>query len=94
MIEILTVNILTIIMCFFFAIFRAHDDANFVNSQTYLPPELQIAPPKKASTVGGGGVGSGLVKVTGLKSYGTTSGRGRGRRSRAPKPEVTILIQF
>jgi len=71
--------------------FRAHDDANFVNSQTYLPPELQIAPPKKASTVGGGGVGSGLVKVTGLKSYGTTSGRGRGRRSRAPKPEIDEL---
>lgn len=71
--------------------FRAHDDPNFVNTQTYLPPELQIAPPKKASTVGGGGVGSGLVKATGLKSYGVTAGRGRGRRGRPPKHEVDEL---
>lgn len=73
---------------------RAHDDPNFVNTQTYLPPELQIAPPKKASTVGGGGVGSGLVKATGLKSYGVTAGRGRGRRGRPPKHEVSYLILF
>ena len=74
----------------YFLISRAHDDPNFINSQTYLPPELQIAPPKKANTAGSGGVGSGLIKAAGLKSYTGTSGtgRGRGRRGRPPKHEV------
>lgn len=56
----------------------------------YLPPELQIAPPKKASTVGGGGVGSGLIKVSALKSFSGTSTRGKGgRRGRPPKQDVS-----
>ncbi len=72
---------------------RAHDDPNFVNSKIYLPPELQIAPPKKASTVGGGGVGSGLVKVAALKSFTGASTRGKGgRRGRPPKQDVSFKI--
>nr|CAH0110668.1 unnamed protein product [Daphnia galeata] len=72
--------------------FRTHDDPNFVNTKIYLPPELQIAPPKKASTVGGGGVGSGLVKVAALKSFSGTSTRGKGgRRGRPPKQDLDGL---
>jgi len=72
--------------------FRTHDDPNFVNSKIYLPPELQIAPPKKASTVGGGGVGSGLVKVAALKSFSGTNTRGKGgRRGRPPKQDLDDL---
>ncbi|XP_057373894.1 sister chromatid cohesion protein PDS5 homolog B-B-like isoform X1 [Daphnia carinata] len=69
--------------------FRTHDDPNFLNTKIYLPPELQIAPPKKASTVGGGGVGSGLVKVSALKSFSGASIRGKGgRRGRPPKQDL------
>lgn len=74
---------------------RTHDDPNFLNSKIYLPPELQIAPPKKASTVGGGGIGSGLVKVSALKSFSGASMRGKGgRRGRPPKQDVSSQVIF
>lgn len=60
-----------------------------------MPPELQIAPPKKASTVGGGGIGSGLVKVSALKSFSGASMRGKGgRRGRPPKQDVSSQVIY
>ena len=81
--------------CNHFSFFiRPHDDPNFVNSKTFLPPELQIAPPKKASTVGGGGVGSGLVKAAALKTHVAVAPANRGRavrRGRLSKTEIDEL---
>ena len=61
----------------------------------YLPPELQIAPPKKAAGVGGGGVGSGLVKAATLKSAAGLNNRGKGgKRGRQAKQDVNFFNSY
>lgn len=70
--------------------FRPHDDPNFVNTKSYLPPELQIAPPKKANSVGATTVVSGLVKTATVKSFAGANNRGKpGRRGRPSKQDVS-----
>ena len=80
-------------------IYRPHGDSNFVNTADYVPPELRINPPKMASTVGGGGIASGQLKVATVRSVpsqGAVVGvkPKPGRRGRPPKHDVRILIVF